>query len=343
LTPNEKLASWFRQNSRRLSFRETRNPYKIWVSEIMLQQTRVQAMLPLFDTFVQKFPDIEALAKADEEEVLGAWQGLGYYSRAKNLRKAAIQLVRDRNGSFPRDLDEALALPGVGPYTARAILSIAFGISVAVLDGNVKRILSRFFAFEKPIGPQSNSDLQELADSFLANADPGLHNEAMMELGATLCLPKNPKCLLCPLKDTCLAFLQGKTNSLPLLPKKNPPIEGSLHLFLVRDEGDKILLVRSQERRFFKGIPSLPFAWVTSEVSEDPLQLQKKEAKFLGKVKHSITKYKITAQFWSLKMSHSEAESLFSGNLLDWVEWSHLPRAFPSSLVKKLKDIFDGI
>src|SRR5216684_5503580 len=212
----KQLLAWFRQFQRDLPWRQTKDPYRIWLSEIMLQQTRVAAAIPYYERFLKRFPDIHALASAPEEEVLCLWSGLGYYSRARNLQKAAQQIVAKHGGQFPTRLDEALALPGIGNYTAAAILSIAFGEKLAVLDGNVARVLARLGAIRGDLRESRRwQELQETAERLLEPKSPCDWNQAMMELGATLCTPKSPQCLLCPVAQACEGRRLGLAESLP--------------------------------------------------------------------------------------------------------------------------------
>jgi len=215
-TFRKQLLGWFRQFQRDLPWRRTKDPYCVWLSEIMLQQTRVAAVIPYYERFLQRFPDIHALARALQEEVLRFWSGLGYYSRARNLQKAAQHIVAKHGGKFPTRLEDALALPGIGNYTAAAVLSIAYGEKYAVLDGNVARVLARLGAIQGDIRePQRWQQLQETADGFLDPKSPGDWNQAIMELGATLCTPKSPQCLLCPVAQFCEGRKQGVAESLP--------------------------------------------------------------------------------------------------------------------------------
>src|SRR5229473_188176 len=203
-TFRKQLLGWFRQFQRDLPWRRTRDPYRIWLSEIMLQQTRVAAAIPYYEMFLQRFPDVHTLAAAPQEEVLRFWSGLGYYSRARNLQKAAQQIVAKHGGKFPTRLEDTLALPGIGNYTAAAILSIAFGKKLAVLDGNVARVLARLGAIRGDVRESQRwQTLQDNANFFLDPDSPGDWNQAMMELGATLCTPKLPQCLLCPVAQFC--------------------------------------------------------------------------------------------------------------------------------------------
>ncbi|MCU1242942.1 MAG: A/G-specific adenine glycosylase [Candidatus Acidoferrum typicum] len=217
----KQLLAWFKQYKRDLPWRRTKDPYRTWLSEIMLQQTRVAAVIPYYERFLERFPDVHALATAPQEEVLRLWSGLGYYSRARNLQRAAQEIVARHDGAFPRTEKEALALPGIGSYTAAAILSIAYGAKHAVLDGNVARVLARIFAVRGDLRDARRwQSLQESADALLAPGSPSDWNQAMMELGATLCTPQSPQCLLCPVTKFCQARKLGLADSIPARRKK---------------------------------------------------------------------------------------------------------------------------
>ncbi|MEX0770212.1 MAG: A/G-specific adenine glycosylase [Balneolaceae bacterium] len=193
--PTPELLDWYDRNHRDLPWRKSGSPYSIWVSEIMLQQTRVDTVIPYFHRFLEAFPTIKKLAKADRQEVLKLWEGLGYYSRARNLHKAAQTVVREYQGKLPETYQEIRKLKGVGPYTAAALLSIVYGQPYAVVDGNVSRVLTRFYGIETDIrARQTQNQIQELADDILSEKRPGDFNQAMMELGATVCTPANPDC-----------------------------------------------------------------------------------------------------------------------------------------------------
>jgi A/G-specific adenine glycosylase len=225
----EQLLAWFRQFQRDLPWRRTRDPYGVWLSEIMLQQTRVAAVIPYYERFLARFPDVRALAEASQEEVLRLWSGLGYYSRARNLQKAAQEIVAKHGGKFPRDMHDALTLPGIGNYTAAAILSIAYGTKRAVLDGNVARVLARLGAIRGDLRETNRwRNLQKSANHLLDLKSPGEWNQAMMELGATLCTPRAPQCLLCPVAQSCRARRLGLTDRLPEKRKKRATEEVTL-------------------------------------------------------------------------------------------------------------------
>ncbi|HXY00449.1 MAG TPA: A/G-specific adenine glycosylase [Candidatus Limnocylindrales bacterium] len=238
------LLGWFSEFQRDLPWRSSKDPYRIWLSEIMLQQTRVAAAIPYYKRFLERFPNVKALAEAPEEEVLRLWAGLGYYSRARNLQKAAKQIVAEHRSRFPENLEEALALPGIGQYTAAAILSIAHGKKLAVLDGNVARVLARLQAMRGDLRNGARwQALQKTANNLLAPRAPGDWNQAMMELGATLCTPRSPQCLLCPVGEFCEARKQGLTAVIPEKRNKRKNVEVTLAaLVLVDPRGNTLLL-----------------------------------------------------------------------------------------------------
>ncbi len=238
------LLGWFRQYRRDLPWRRTKDPYRIWLSEIMLQQTRVAAVIPYYERFLARFPDVRALAAVPQEEVLRLWSGLGYYSRARNLQRAAQEIVAKHGGIFPRDEKDALALPGIGRYTAAAILSIAYGAKHAVLDGNVARVLARIFAVHGDLRDAKRwQSLQQSADALLDAKSPSDWNQAMMELGATLCTPQSPQCLLCPVTQFCQARKLGIAESLPARRKKRATEAITLAAAVLLDSRGRTLLL----------------------------------------------------------------------------------------------------
>jgi A/G-specific adenine glycosylase len=240
----KQLLGWFRQFQRDLPWRRTKDPYRIWLSEIMLQQTRVAAVIPYYLRFLERFPDVATLAEAPEEEVLRLWSGLGYYSRGRNLQRAAQLIVAKHGGAFPQTEREILELPGIGPYTASAILSIAFGAKHAVLDGNVARVLARQEAIAGDLRDASRwQALQSTADHLLDGKSPGDWNQAMMELGAMICTPRAPQCLLCPISKSCRARQLGLAESLPEKRKKRDSVEITLAAAVLVDRQGHTLLL----------------------------------------------------------------------------------------------------
>jgi len=240
-----KLTRWYDRAQRDLPWRRTRDPYAIWISEVMLQQTRVAAVIPFYQRFLDRFPDAAALAQAREPELLALWSGLGYYSRARNLQKAARQIVEF--GAFPDDHASILELAGVGTYTAAAIASISFGLPHAVVDGNVRRVLTRWTN-------DGHADVQQIADSLLDRRDPARWNQAVMELGATICLPREPLCGECPVAAHCAARRAGTQNDLPLKRAKPAPEHLERTLLVIRRHG-RILLTPSSRVKGFWDLP----------------------------------------------------------------------------------------
>jgi A/G-specific adenine glycosylase len=246
------LLAWFARAKRDLDWRRTRDPYRVWISEIMLQQTRVAAVVPYYGRFLRRFPSVQALARARLEMVLRSWAGLGYYSRARNLHRAAKEIVARHRGKFPKRIEEALALPGIGRYTAAAVLSIAYGEPYAVLDGNVARVLARLGAIRGELRrPIMWRQLAGAADALLpaqpaASVDSGDWNQAVMELGATLCTPRAPQCGSCPVARWCRAHTLGIARALPSPRQKREPVRLTLSAAVLLDARGRTLLVRQQ-------------------------------------------------------------------------------------------------
>jgi A/G-specific adenine glycosylase len=241
----ERLLAWFRRSRRDLPWRGTRDPYRIWVSEVMLQQTRVATVLPYYRRFLARFPNVRALARARNEELLRFWAGLGYYHRARNLHRAAKEIVARHGGCFPRDPDAALALPGIGRYSAAAILSLAYGAPLAVLDGNVARVLARLGAVRGDLrGPARWERFQARAQELLAPDEAGDWNQAMMELGATVCTPRAPRCDACPVSRWCQAYALGIAEKVPARRTKPASKNVRVAAAVLLDPRQRTLLVR---------------------------------------------------------------------------------------------------
>ena len=232
-----RLMAWYDRCGRTLVFRGTRDPYRVWLSEIMLQQTRTESVAAYYERFLRRYPDVQALAAADEAEVLRCWQGLGYYSRARNLRRAAQTIVHEYGGAFPRTAEALRRLPGIGPYTAAAVASIAFGEAVPAMDGNLVRVLSRWTDEPDDASlPATLRRLTEEAGRQMPPDRPGDFNQALMDLGATICVPGTPDCERCPIREGCLAALAGHPETRPVLPRKTPPKVIPLHVLLIFHE-----------------------------------------------------------------------------------------------------------
>lgn len=252
--PNSRLLDWYDRVARDLPWRESSDPYRIWLSEIILQQTRVDQGLPYYERFVESFPTVHELAAASEDAVMKHWEGLGYYSRARNLHFTAKHVSNDLSGNFPSDHIGLLSLKGVGPYTAAAIGSIAFDLPVAAVDGNVYRVLSRYFGIQESIDETSTKkEISRLAQEVLSLERSGDHNQAVMELGATVCLPKNPVCQSCPLSESCVAKRLHIQSSLPLRTKKTKVRERFFY-YSVWVHDNKVALSRRGEGDIWQGL-----------------------------------------------------------------------------------------
>jgi A/G-specific adenine glycosylase len=282
------LLGWFTRHRRDLPWRRTPDPYRIWVSEIMLQQTRAAAAIPYYERFLKRFPNVEALARAPEAALLECWSGLGYYSRARNLRLAAQQIVHERSGRWPESSREWEKLPGVGPYTAAAVASIAFGEKSAVLDGNVARVMARLTNHSGDIrSPRVRQELRERAQEFLDPRQPGEFNQGAMELGATLCLPRRPQCGECPVARWCEARRLGTENELPVKLARRAAVEVRLEVAVV-ERGEKPAQVLMQQRG--NHLSLMPGFWELPEAGA--LWLTRREP--VGEFHHAITHHDYT-------------------------------------------------
>lgn len=258
-----RLLDWYNEAKRDLPWRRDQDPYRVWVSEIMLQQTRVDTVIPYYERFMDKFPTLQALAEAPEDEVLKAWEGLGYYSRARNLQSAVREVCASYGGKVPDDPEEIARLRGVGPYTAGAILSIAYNLPEPAVDGNVMRVLSRFFLIEEDImRPATRTRFEKLVRELIPAGEARNFNQAMMELGALICTPKSPLCLICPVMEHCSARLAGKELELPIKKKAKAPKREFRAAALIEGAGadyrDKVLLRRRPEEGLLAGMWELP-------------------------------------------------------------------------------------
>jgi A/G-specific adenine glycosylase len=321
----ERLLTWFSSHRRDLPWRRTRDPYRIWVSEIMLQQTRVAAAIPYFERFLTRFPDIAALAEAPEADLLAAWAGLGYYYRARNLQKAAR--LMQAAGGFPASYDAIRQLPGVGDYTAAAVASIAFDLPHAAVDGNVLRVVSRIFDDPENIASTAGrKHFAILAETLLDHTQAGAFNQAMMELGATVCLPRNPQCLLCPVAECCGARANGSQDELPVKLVNVQNVEEERAVFWIA-EGDRLLVwQRPAESRLMPGFWELP------EAMHLPLATPGRK---LGSFRHSIT-------FHSYRFEVLEAAAPSATAECRWMALSELERAPVSTIFRKAKRLAEA-
>jgi A/G-specific adenine glycosylase len=298
------LLTWYRRHRRDLPWRRTRDPYPIWVSEVMLQQTTVKAVGPYYEAFLAQFPDVRALAGAREEDVLARWSGLGYYHRARNLHRGARHVVARHDGVFPRTLEAALAVPGVGLYTASAVLSIAYGTPLPVVDGNVRRVLARVLALR---GREWTRDAPyyNLAEELLDRESPGDWNQALMELGATVCTPRRPACPACPLRAPCRARAAGIQEELPESRRRRAPVDVTVAAVVVERRG-RVLLVRRGEGRLmgrFWEVPqtSLEGRGLADLVAEIRARhgLEVEPGALLARARHAITFRRIRVEAYA--------------------------------------------
>ncbi len=303
----EELLQWYDRSRRDLPWRHTRDPYRIWLSEIMLQQTRVETVKGYYARFLELFPTVEDLACAPEEKVLKAWEGLGYYSRARNLQKAARVIMDRHGGVFPSSYEEILALPGIGPYTAGAIASIAFGLCAAAVDGNVYRVASRYFGVREDVGiPSVQKKIRQLVLQSIPSHRPGDFNQALMELGATLCSPGTPDCDLCPWCDRCDACQEGDADVLPIHEKKKPPKQMEMAVCLLTYRGR--VWVTARQERMLHGL----YVFRLVEEETDPKRVQTllgeeglkvRFVKEMGEARHVFTH-----RVWNMRILHFELD-----------------------------------
>ena len=306
------ISDWYRRESRSLPWRNTQNPYKIWLSEIIMQQTRVSQGLPYYLKFEKKFPTLESLACASEEHVLRIWQGLGYYSRARNLLKCARLVIRKYDGRFPDSFNELLKLPGIGPYTAAAISSFAFGHAIPAIDGNALRVFSRYFAIKEDIRKKKTAEkISGKATSLMAGGEPLIFNQAVMELGATICVPRTPKCNECPVHNGCIASENNLISQIPYK-SKHKPGKSRFFTYLILRQASKIALSRRSGDDIWKGL--FEFYLMEDDRLMDPSDLHdelidgiRKHASQIeilgGDVRHQLSHQVIISRFIQIRMT----------------------------------------
>jgi len=307
------LTTWYLQAKRDLPWRNTTNPYLIWLSEIMLQQTRVAQGLPYFLTFTKAFPTVFDLAKAKEEEVLKLWQGLGYYSRARNLHSTSKYIATELKGEFPNNYKSLLQLKGVGDYTAAAIASFSYNEVVPVVDGNVYRVLSRYFNIDTDISsPKAKKEFTLLAAELIDKKKPALFNQAIMEFGALQCVPKNPNCEICPLNRTCLALANKKVNILPIKGKKTKVTNRYLNYLLIIDIEQKTIIHKRIQKGIWHNLYEFPVIETEKQESEEVIfEMIKTKISSINNIAHlasETTIHKLSHQhlyinFWKAKIN----------------------------------------
>jgi len=303
------LLDWYRTNKRDLPWRRTKDPYRIWVAEVMLQQTRVDTVIPYYERFLKKFPDVRTLARASEDSVLKAWESLGYYSRARHLHEAARVVVSQSGGVIPAGMDDLRKLPGVGAYTAGAILSIAFGRRVAAVDGNVIRVIARLFAVEDPVdGSKAKRRIGAIAQGLVPASEPGHYNQALMDLGSGICTPRSPACPACPLAMACRARRKGVQESIPVKRKAAAVPHREAAVAVIRNERGEILLVKRPGRGLLGGLwrfpggvleeGDAPSAWLRRSLRAE-LGLNAIPGRKLFSVEHGYSHFTVTAHVFA--------------------------------------------
>jgi len=313
-----RLMEWYEPDRRPLPWKGEKDPYLVWLSEIILQQTRVEQGLPYFQRFVQRFPRVEDLAAATQDEVMKLWEGLGYYSRARHMHAAARFIAHELDGQFPDTYSGILALKGVGPYTAAAIASFAYDLPHAVVDGNVFRVLSRFFGIEEPIdGTKGKKQFAGLAQQLLDARQPGRYNQAIMDFGATHCTPKRPLCKKCPLREKCRAYQNNRVSELPVKAKKIKKRTRHFHYLII--EQDKQVFIRKRtEKDIWKNLYEFPLIELDNH-HRDPERLSQTDSwrEMLGKTeynvkkvspayRHHLTHQKIVAVFFEIQLQSGQ-------------------------------------
>jgi len=292
------LIHWFKNEQRILPWRQDRDPYKVWVSEVMLQQTRVETVIPYFNNFIEQFPTVEALANAEEEKVLKAWEGLGYYSRARNLQSAVKEVVSEYGGKIPHRVEELSKLKGVGPYTQGAISSIAYGIPAPAVDGNVMRVLSRILLIEDDISKPKTRNLFENAVRELISVEhPSEFNQGLMELGALVCTPRSPSCLLCPVQSHCRAFSEGMQDQLPFKTIKKNNKEVFITAVILKNKDGQILVQKRPSEGLLANLWELP----NHELKQESMYGQAEQLKHFMKAKYNLN---ITIENQLLNLKH---------------------------------------
>lgn len=329
----EKLLNWYLIHGRDLPFRQTKDPYKIWICEIIFQQTRIQQGISHYQKFVERFPDVSTLHQASEDEVLLYWKGLGYYSRAINLHKAAHQILEDFGGRFPENFEDILKLKGVGKYTAAAISSICFNEKIPAVDGNFYRVLSRVFADETDISSQKAfKHFSELALKMMPEKNPGNFNEAMMDLGSEICTPKNPKCTECPLNTDCIAFELNIQHNFPVKLSKVKTSDETLDFYFLYS-GGKFLIRQRDNASIWKKLFEFPTELpdINSEKISPPTV-----------IKHKLTHKNLTIRIATLKLSEKKlVEFAFDKgfSLVDFEDSKN--KTFPKPLQRFLEEIHE--
>lgn len=343
----ERLLKWYATHARRLPWREHPDPYRVWVSEVMLQQTQVEAVLPYFKRWMNRFPDIESLSRASLQEVLAIWEGLGYYGRARRLHQAAQVISRHYNHQIPQDIAQLRKLPGVGRYTAGAIASIAFGLDEPALDGNARRVLARVFDVQEPArSPSGERHLWELAGEHLPPGRAGEYNQALMDLGAMVCTPRSPICEACPLREMCQAYALGVQTERPVLSRHTRLPHYTVTAAVIW-RGGRVLLAQRPLEGLLGGLWEFPggklqegedlVSCLQREIYEE-LGVEVQVADFIGVYQHAYTHFKITLHAFSCQLGNGSQPLPIQARDLRWVTPKELP-GFPMGKIdRKIAD-----
>ncbi len=342
---SERILAWYDTHARVLPWRGQPDSYAIWVSEIMLQQTRVESVIPYFERWMERFPTIQALAQAPQQNVLTAWEGLGYYSRARNLHRAAKIIVAEFDGQLPQQVSTLLILPGIGRYTARAIASIAFGQDVATLDGNLKRVFSRVFDVQEAADSATGErTLWALAEQHLPRGHAGDYNQALMDLGATICLPKNPLCLLCPLNAICKARALGLQEQRPVR-KPKAPVPHRVKAAAVIIQDGNVLLAQRPAKGLLARMWEFPAAQVEADSPEALVAAIETEYKLrvspgapLGLVEHAYTHFTLTEHAYCCELVALPAEET-----LQWISIEELGKYPMGKVDRRIALLVSGL
>ncbi|MGG3467737.1 A/G-specific adenine glycosylase [Neobacillus pocheonensis] len=345
------LISWFKAEQRDLPWRKDQDPYKVWVSEIMLQQTRVDTVIPYFNRFIEWFPTIEDLADAEEDKVLKAWEGLGYYSRVRNLQSAVKEVRENYNSEVPNKPEEIAKLKGVGPYTAGAILSIAYGIPEPAVDGNVMRVLSRILSIWEDIAkPSTRKIFEKAVRELISHDDPSAFNQALMELGALICTPTSPSCLLCPVREHCHGFYEGVQNELPVKTKKTKTRDVQLAAAILIAENGKVLIHKRPSTGLLANLWEFPNVEIDHPLQADrekvttefnkSLHLSVQLEQIIGQIEHVFSHlvWNIKVYIGKICSEYVECDEWKLVTLEEMEEY-----AFPVSYQKMLKLYHDHI
>ncbi|WP_299181530.1 A/G-specific adenine glycosylase [uncultured Neptuniibacter sp.] len=333
------ILDWFDQHGRHdLPWQTDKTAYNTWISEIMLQQTQVKTVIPYYERFIKRFPTVETLAEADQDEVLHLWTGLGYYARARNLHKTAKIILSEHQGEFPQTVEQLSDLPGIGRSTAGAVLSISTGRWAAILDGNVKRVLARFYAVETwPGTSTAQKFLWQRAEANTPQQRVGEYTQAMMDLGATLCTRSKPSCLLCPLEKHCEARAQGKTDQLPVpKPKKTIPVKQTYMLLLQQDNADEILLYKRPPSGLWGGLWSLPqVSDLRDTLNETGFELIESSIQPLEPLRHTFSHFHLDITPIKARIN-TPTDSVMEGKPLLWYNIGQPENVGLAAPVKKL-------